>query len=81
MEEPELTADVVDLSGVSLAAVATAIATIPLILLIQVYDLLLAIFKRIMMIIENRKPIDPRRKSGCLFRILRTIIKLFMKIK
>ncbi len=81
MEEPELTAGVVDLSGVSLTAIATAIATIPLILLIQVYDLLLAIFKRIMTILEKRKPHDPRRKSGCLFRILKTIVKLFFYIK
>jgi hypothetical protein len=83
MNEPDYDGNYTDLSNVTLTGIGWTIITIPIILLIQLYDILVAIYKRILNFLDNVKPKDGmvRKKFGCCIRFFMTFWKCLCKVK
>ncbi len=81
MNEPEYDPNYVDLSNVTLTGIFWTMITVPLILGLQLYDILMALYRRIIAYINNIKPKeDPQRKKyNCCIRIFTTLWKFACK--
>ena len=88
IEEPEIPEDVMDLSDVTMCQSALFFVATPFILVIQLYDLCVALYKALMRYLEYRKAIyeekEARRnkkKRNVCSKMLRTCFRCYKTIK